>query len=282
MAGADVTTVKGPLKACALRESPAHEVTERLSLERGGPFSANPWLALNGSKTLTVRARIGDARAKDLAASSWAARAMSVNGVPLELDREVLEEERDIRHRRAGRGRAACACASDDGPPGTASLIRALSWGWRRRIRSRASALSSAGLAFCARTRSACARPSSHRSCSSMRSEKHKLGARARARQDSHKVPANWGCKPQQMPAKYLVDSSAGSGHRVRYFSDYDIAEIGGVFAALEGRAAQHTALRLPETVEKLLWATAERMRELRLPEDVDEQMRLDREFGPP
>ena len=84
------------------------------------------------------------------------------------------------------------------------------------------------------------------------------------------------------MPAKYLVDSSAGSGHRVRYFSDYDIAEIGGVFAALEGRAAQHTALRLPETVEKLLWATAERMRELRLPEDVDEQMRLDREFGPP
>ncbi|MDQ0634253.1 DNA-binding GntR family transcriptional regulator [Arthrobacter pascens] len=81
------------------------------------------------------------------------------------------------------------------------------------------------------------------------------------------------------MPAKYLVDSSAGSGHRVRYFSDYDIAEIGGVFAALEGRAAQHTALPLPETVEKLLWAIAERMRELRLPEDVDEQMRLDREF---
>ena len=76
-----------------------------------------------------------------------------------------------------------------------------------------------------------------------------------------------------------LVESSAGSGHRVRYFSDDDIAEIGEVFAALEGRAALHTAFPLPETVETELRAIAERMRGLRLPEDVDEQMRLDREF---
>jgi DNA-binding GntR family transcriptional regulator len=76
-----------------------------------------------------------------------------------------------------------------------------------------------------------------------------------------------------------LVDSSAGSGHRVRYFSDDDIAEIGEVFAALEGRAAQHAELPLPKTVETELRAVAERMRGLRLPEDVDEQMRLDREF---
>ena len=76
-----------------------------------------------------------------------------------------------------------------------------------------------------------------------------------------------------------LVESSAGSGHRVRYFSDDDIAEIGEVFAALEGRAALHAALPLPETVEKELRGIAERMRGLRLPEDVDEQMRLDREF---
>jgi GntR family transcriptional regulator, rspAB operon transcriptional repressor len=76
-----------------------------------------------------------------------------------------------------------------------------------------------------------------------------------------------------------LVEFSAGSGHRVRYFSDDDIAEIGEVFAALEGRAALHAALPLPETVEKELRGIAERMRGLRLPEDVDEQMRLDREF---
>lgn len=76
-----------------------------------------------------------------------------------------------------------------------------------------------------------------------------------------------------------LVESSAGSGHRVRYFSDDDIAGIGEVFAALEGRAALHTVLPLPETVEKELRDIAERMRGLRLPEDVDEQMRLDREF---
>ena len=76
-----------------------------------------------------------------------------------------------------------------------------------------------------------------------------------------------------------LVESSAGSGHRVRYFSDDDIAEIGEVFAALEGRAALHAALPLPETVEKELRGIAERMRGLRLPDDVDEQMRLDREF---
>jgi DNA-binding GntR family transcriptional regulator len=76
-----------------------------------------------------------------------------------------------------------------------------------------------------------------------------------------------------------LVESSAGSGHRVRYFSDDDIAEIGEVFAALEGRAALHAALPLPQTVEKELRGIAERMRGLRLPEDVDEQMRLDREF---
>lgn len=76
-----------------------------------------------------------------------------------------------------------------------------------------------------------------------------------------------------------LVESSAGSGHRVRYFSDDDIAEIGEVFAALEGRAALHTTLPLPETVEKELRGIAERMRGLRLPDDVDELMRLDREF---
>lgn len=76
-----------------------------------------------------------------------------------------------------------------------------------------------------------------------------------------------------------LVESSPGSGHRVRYFSDDDIAEIGEVFAALEGRAALHTALPLPETAEKELRGIAESMRGLRLPEDVDDLMRLDREF---
>ena len=76
-----------------------------------------------------------------------------------------------------------------------------------------------------------------------------------------------------------LVEFSAGSGHRVRYFSDDDIAEIGEVFAALEGRAAVHATLPLPESVEKELRGIAERMRGLRLPDDVDELMRLDREF---
>ena len=76
-----------------------------------------------------------------------------------------------------------------------------------------------------------------------------------------------------------LVEFSPGSGNRVRYFSDSDIAEIGEVFAALEGRAARHAALPPSKSVEKALRAIAERRRELRLPDDVDELMRLDREF---
>lgn len=76
-----------------------------------------------------------------------------------------------------------------------------------------------------------------------------------------------------------LIESSAGSGHRVRYFSDGDIVEIGAVFAALEGRGAFHSALPLPESVENELRGIAESMRGLRLPEDVDILMRLDREF---
>ena len=79
-----------------------------------------------------------------------------------------------------------------------------------------------------------------------------------------------------------LVEFSPGSGNRVRYFSDSDIAEIGEVFAALEGRAARHAALPPSKSVEKELRAIAERMRELRLPDDVDELMRLDREFPGP
>lgn len=76
-----------------------------------------------------------------------------------------------------------------------------------------------------------------------------------------------------------LVEFSPGSGNRVRYFSDGDIAEIGEVFAALEGRAALHAVLPPPESAEKELRGIAERMRGLRLPEDVDDLMRLDREF---
>ncbi|WP_175637377.1 GntR family transcriptional regulator [Sinomonas mesophila] len=76
-----------------------------------------------------------------------------------------------------------------------------------------------------------------------------------------------------------LVEFSPGSGNRVRYFSDSDIAEIGEVFAALEGRAARHAALPPSESAEKELRDIAERMRGLRLPDDVDELMRLDREF---
>jgi DNA-binding GntR family transcriptional regulator len=76
-----------------------------------------------------------------------------------------------------------------------------------------------------------------------------------------------------------LVEFSPGSGNRVRYFSDSDIAEVGEVFAALEGRAAQHAALPLAKSAEEELRAIAERMRGLRLPEDVDDLMRLDREF---
>lgn len=76
-----------------------------------------------------------------------------------------------------------------------------------------------------------------------------------------------------------LIESSAGSGHRVRYFSDGDIVEIGAVFAALEGRGAFHAVLPLPESVEHELRGIAESMRGLRLPDDVDILMRLDREF---
>jgi DNA-binding GntR family transcriptional regulator len=76
-----------------------------------------------------------------------------------------------------------------------------------------------------------------------------------------------------------LVEFSPGSGNRVRYFSDGDIAEVGEVFAALEGRAAMHALLPLPESAEQELRAIAEHMRGLRLPEDVDDLMRLDREF---
>ena len=76
-----------------------------------------------------------------------------------------------------------------------------------------------------------------------------------------------------------LIESSAGSGHRVRYFSDGDILEIGAVFAALEGRGAFHAVLPLSESVENELRGIAESMRGLRLPEDVDILMRLDREF---
>jgi DNA-binding GntR family transcriptional regulator len=76
-----------------------------------------------------------------------------------------------------------------------------------------------------------------------------------------------------------LVEFAAGSGHRVRYFSDNDVVEIGEVFAALEGRAAMHTKLPLPEDVERALREIAERMRALRLPEEVEELMALDREF---
>jgi len=76
-----------------------------------------------------------------------------------------------------------------------------------------------------------------------------------------------------------LVEFTPGSGSRVRYFSDSDIAEIGEVFAALEGRAALHAALPLPKSAEIELRAIAERMRGLRLPEDVDDLMRLDRDF---
>ncbi|MEV0288872.1 GntR family transcriptional regulator [Kribbella sp. NPDC050820] len=76
-----------------------------------------------------------------------------------------------------------------------------------------------------------------------------------------------------------LVEFAPGSGHRVRYFSDNDVAEIGEVFAALEGRAAMHTKLPLPGAVQSTLREIAERMRALRLPEDIDDLMTLDREF---
>ena len=76
-----------------------------------------------------------------------------------------------------------------------------------------------------------------------------------------------------------LVEFSPGSGNRVRYFSDNDIIEIGEVFAALEARAAQHATLPLSEGVEKELRGIAERMRDLRLPDDVEDMRRLDREF---
>lgn len=82
-----------------------------------------------------------------------------------------------------------------------------------------------------------------------------------------------------RLAATGLVEFSPGSGNRVRYFSDGDIAEIGEVFAALEGRAAMHAVLPPSESVEKELRRIAERMRGLRLPEDVDDLMRLDREF---
>lgn len=76
-----------------------------------------------------------------------------------------------------------------------------------------------------------------------------------------------------------LIEFAPGSGHRVRYFSDGDIAEIGEVFAALEGRACLHTNLPLPDAVHGALREIAEQMRALRLPEDIDDLMRLDREF---
>ncbi|MFE4082462.1 GntR family transcriptional regulator [Paenarthrobacter sp. YIM B13468] len=76
-----------------------------------------------------------------------------------------------------------------------------------------------------------------------------------------------------------LVEFSPGSGNRVRYFSDSDIAEIGEVFAALEGRAALHAVLPPSPAAEKELRDIAEQMRGLRLPDDVEELMRLDREF---
>ncbi|NYD79649.1 GntR family transcriptional regulator [Arthrobacter cupressi] len=76
-----------------------------------------------------------------------------------------------------------------------------------------------------------------------------------------------------------LVEFTPGSGTWVRYFSDSDIAEIGEVFAALEGRATLHAALPLPKSAEIELRAIAERMRGLRLPEDVDDLMKLDRDF---
>ncbi|MFD2420061.1 GntR family transcriptional regulator [Amycolatopsis pigmentata] len=76
-----------------------------------------------------------------------------------------------------------------------------------------------------------------------------------------------------------LVEFVAGAGHRIRYFSDRDVFEIGEVFAALEGRAASHARLPLPDSVAHELRETAERMHDLRVPEDLDELMDLDRAF---
>ncbi|MFD2420071.1 GntR family transcriptional regulator [Amycolatopsis pigmentata] len=76
-----------------------------------------------------------------------------------------------------------------------------------------------------------------------------------------------------------LVEFVAGSGHRVRYFSDGDVVEIGEVFAALEGRAALHTQLPLEASIARELRDIAERMRGLRVPDDLDELLELDRSF---
>lgn len=82
-----------------------------------------------------------------------------------------------------------------------------------------------------------------------------------------------------QLTATGLVESAPGSGVRVRYFSDRDVLEVGEVFALLEGRAASHLALPLAGDVETRLRETAEQMRPLRLPDDIERIMALDRDF---
>jgi GntR family transcriptional regulator, rspAB operon transcriptional repressor len=82
-----------------------------------------------------------------------------------------------------------------------------------------------------------------------------------------------------QLASGGLLEFAPGAGHRVRYFSQRDIVQIGEIFAVLEGRATMHADLPLPKGTERELRATAEMMRQLDIPDESERLMELDREF---
>lgn len=83
----------------------------------------------------------------------------------------------------------------------------------------------------------------------------------------------------QRLAASGLLEVLPHRGHRVREFSDRDAEEICEVFGLLES----HAALRLagpPETsIVDPLRETAEQMRALRYPDEIERFIELDRTF---
>lgn len=83
----------------------------------------------------------------------------------------------------------------------------------------------------------------------------------------------------QRLASSGLLEVLPHRGHRVRGFSDRDAREICEVFGLLESHAARRLAGPPDASVIDQLRETAERMRTLRYPDEIERFIELDRTF---